>query len=124
MTPNRMDSAVYPVLARFFAAIEWWKLVPHPGLFADGIGGGETLNAAMHSTAGDRLPHELGAVLLGARHGDEQVTRLHLARVLRHSRHGDRGTYARGLLGTTPCEDIRQLHRFSFRRRLRYVPGP
>ncbi len=61
MTPNRMDSAVYPMLARFFAAIEWWKLVPHPGLFADGIGGGETLNAAMYSPAGDRLPVYLSA---------------------------------------------------------------
>ena len=43
------------VLAKFFASIEWWKLVPDAALFADGIGSGETLNAAMRSTAGDRL---------------------------------------------------------------------
>lgn len=43
------------ILAKFFASIEWWKLVPDPALFADGIGGGETLNAAMRSTTGDRL---------------------------------------------------------------------
>ncbi len=43
------------VLARFFPSIEWWKLVPDPAIFADGMGEGETRNAAMRSTTGDRL---------------------------------------------------------------------
>ena len=43
------------LLAQLFAFLEWWKLVPDPTLFAEGMGSGETLNAAMRSTAGDRL---------------------------------------------------------------------
>jgi hypothetical protein len=43
------------ILAEFFALIEWWKLVPDAALFVDGVGSGETLNAAMRSTSGDRF---------------------------------------------------------------------
>jgi hypothetical protein len=43
------------VLAKFFKSLPWWQLVPDQTLFAEGAGTGETLNAAMRSTEGDRL---------------------------------------------------------------------
>jgi hypothetical protein len=38
---------------RVFRSIEWWRLSPDLSLFASGVGGGRTRNAAMRSAAGD-----------------------------------------------------------------------
>ena len=43
------------MLTKLFASVEWWKLVPDPSVFVEGMGSGETRHAAMRSTAGDRL---------------------------------------------------------------------
>ncbi|MHB0958883.1 MAG: apiosidase-like domain-containing protein [Pirellulaceae bacterium] len=43
------------VLTRIFASLEWWTLIPDTTVFVEGLGSGETRNAAMRSTAGDRL---------------------------------------------------------------------
>jgi len=43
------------VLTKLLVSMEWWKLVPDPYVFVDGMGSGETRHAAMRSTAGDRL---------------------------------------------------------------------
>lgn len=51
-SPGAIDLSV---LARFFASIEWWKLVPDPTIFAGGAGSGETRNAAMRSVTGNCL---------------------------------------------------------------------
>ena len=43
------------VLTRVFASLEWWTLIPDTTVFVEGTGRDETRNAAMRSTAGDRL---------------------------------------------------------------------
>ncbi len=58
------------VLAKFFASLAWWKLIPDPALFAEGSGRGETLNAAMRSAAGDRLLVYLSAPVTFSLHLD------------------------------------------------------
>jgi hypothetical protein len=48
-------AASLSVLAKLFAALEWWELVPDPSILASGAGDGVARNVAMRSVDGDRI---------------------------------------------------------------------
>lgn len=55
MSLRSPGAASLTALAKLFASLEWWKLVPDPSVLATGAGDGEGRNVAMRSADGARL---------------------------------------------------------------------